>query len=51
MNWHQFVPLAVVLGIAVVFVWRSSGQKKHDHDCGCGCEHGHDAKTGKNTPQ
>jgi len=52
MNWQQFVPMAIVLGIAVFFVWRSSGQKKHEHDhsCGCGCEHGNDVEAKKTTP-
>ncbi len=42
MNWHQFLPMLIVLSVAVVFVWRSSSPKKHDHNCNCGCAH--DAK-------
>jgi len=47
MNWQQFLPLVIVLGVAVVFVWRSSGEKKHRPSCGCGCEHDHAAETKK----
>jgi len=42
MNLQQFIPLAIVLTVAVIFVWRSSGSKPHQHDCGCGCDHEHD---------
>jgi len=38
MNWQQILPIVIVLGVAVFFVWRSSSQK-HDHSCGCGCAH------------
>jgi len=41
MSWQQFLPLMMVLGVAVVFVWRSSDPKKHDHGCNCGCPHDH----------
>ena len=46
MNWQEFLPMIVVLGVAVFFVWRSSGQNKHTHgpDCGCGHDHNADAK-------
>ena len=50
MNWQQFLPMILVLGVAVFFVWRSSSQKKHDHGCGCGCEHTDDAETKKTNP-
>jgi len=43
MNWQQFLPLLMVLGVGAVFVWRSSSPKKHDHDCGCGCDREHEA--------
>jgi hypothetical protein len=46
----NFLPLVIVLGIAVFFVWRSSGQKKHEHDCGCGCDHEHGAEPKKTNP-
>jgi hypothetical protein len=40
MNWQQFLPLLIVLGVAVVFVWRSSGKKPGcGHDCNCAHEH------------
>ncbi len=38
MNWQQFLPMIIVLGVAVGFVWWSSS-KKHDHGCNCGCAH------------
>jgi len=47
MNWQQFLPLLIVLGVGVVFVWRSSSPQKHDHDCGCGCTHKDDPETRK----
>ena len=42
MNWQQFLTLLIVLGVAAIFVWRSSGTKKHTHghDCGCAREPG-----------
>jgi hypothetical protein len=43
MNWQQLILLAVVLAVAVVFVWRSSGAKKSDGSCDC-CDCGHDHK-------
>ena len=43
MNWQQFLPLLIVLGVGAVFVWRSSSPKQHDHDCGCGCDREHEA--------
>ena len=39
MNWQQLVTLAIILTIAVVFVWRGSSAKKSG-GCGCGCAHG-----------
>jgi len=36
MNWSQILILAVVIGITVAFVWRSS---KKSGGCGCGCAH------------
>jgi len=36
MNWSQILILAVVIGITVAFVWRSS---KKSGGCGCGCTH------------
>ena len=48
MNWQQFLLLSVVLAVAVVFVWRSSGSKKSDEGCSCcGCHHEHDAAADK----
>jgi hypothetical protein len=45
MTWHEILPLAVVLGVAAIFVWRSSGAKKSDGGCECcGCGHEHPAK-------
>jgi len=41
MNWRQFIPVMIVLGVAMIFVWRSSGKKT---GCGCngnGCAHDH----------
>jgi len=48
MNWRQFIPVAVVLAVAVIFVWRSSGKKT---SCGCGrdCAHDHEAEAKKET--
>jgi hypothetical protein len=43
----NFLPLVIVLGIAVFFVWRSSGQKKHEHTSSCGCNHEPDAEAKK----
>jgi len=39
MNWQQFLPLLIVLGVGVLFVWRSSAPKKHEHSADCGCAH------------
>jgi hypothetical protein len=47
MSWQNVLTLVVVLGVATVFVWRSSGTKKHNHGCGCGCAHEGDAETQK----
>ena len=46
MNWQQFVPLVIVLGVAMILVWRSSGKKTN---CGCGdnCAHDHQAEKKK----
>ncbi len=41
MNWQQFLLLILVLGVAVVFVWRSSG-KSSGGKCGCHGDCGHD---------
>ena len=39
MSWQNILTLVIVLGVAVFFVWRSSGAKKHNHSCNCGCAH------------
>ena len=44
MNWQQILPVVIVLGVGLIFVWRSSTPKKHEHDCRCGCAHEHDEK-------
>ena len=46
MNWQQFVPLVIVLGVAMILVWRSSGKKAN---CGCdgGCAHDHPSEKKK----
>ncbi len=49
MNWQQVVPIVLVLGVAFVFIWRSSGQKKHVHGDHCGCDHQHGEETAKKT--
>jgi len=46
MNWQQFLPLAVILTVAFIFIWRGSGSKKPG--CGCGTECAH-SKTPKKT--
>jgi hypothetical protein len=47
MNWQQLILLAVVLAVAVVFVWRSSGAKKSDGGCDCcDCSHDHQGAHG-----
>lgn len=38
MSWQNILTLVIVLGVAMIFVWRSSG-KDHKHGCGCGCAH------------
>jgi hypothetical protein len=44
MNIWQFVPLVIILGFGMFFVWRSSG-KKAGSSCGCGhCAHDHQGK-------
>ncbi len=52
MSWQNIITLAVVVGVAAFFVWRSSGTKDHKHGCGCGCPHEGeaDAKSKKATP-
>ena len=51
MNWQQFLPLLVVLTVAVIFVWRSSGSKKSDEGCDCcGCHHEHKAEHEQKKP-
>ena len=47
MNWQQFLTLVIVLGVAVVLVWRSSAPKKHDHGCDCGCPNHHEGEARK----
>jgi len=39
MSWQNIITLAIVVGVATFFVWRSSGTKNHKHGCGCGCAH------------
>jgi hypothetical protein len=52
MNWQQFLPLFIVLVVAVIFVWRSSGSKETDCDGHCGCSHHHhDSEAGKDKPR
>ncbi len=42
MNWQQLITLSIVLGVAILFVWRSSGKKpEHGSGCNCGCPHDH----------
>ncbi len=47
MNWQQFLPLLIVLGVGAIFVWRSSSPKKHEHGANCGCDHEHDSEKPK----
>ncbi len=47
MNWQQFLPLLIVLGVGAIFVWRSSSPKKHEHSANCGCDHEHDTEKPK----
>jgi hypothetical protein len=52
MNWQQFLPLTVILTVAIIFVWRGSGSKKPGCGCGSGCSHSKDAGAKKSeTPQ
>jgi hypothetical protein len=44
MNWQQFLPLFIVLVVAVIFVWRGSGGKKTGCGSNCGCSHDHGSK-------
>jgi hypothetical protein len=44
MNWRQFIPVIIVLGVAMIFVWRSSGKKT---GCGCGDNCAHDPTENK----
>ena len=39
MNWQQFLLLAIILGAAVLFIWRSSGKKAGECGCKRGCAH------------
>ena len=39
MKWQQFLALALVVGAAVLMVWRSSGKKAGSCGCKCGCAH------------
>ena len=42
MNWQQLITLSIVLAVAILFVWRSSGKKSgHGSGCNCGCPHDH----------
>jgi hypothetical protein len=43
MNLRQFIPVMIVLGAAMVLVWRSSSKKT---SCGCSgeCSHDHQDK-------
>jgi hypothetical protein len=50
MNWQQFLPIVLILGVAFVVVWRSSGQKKHVHGENCGCDHHHGPEADKKNP-
>lgn len=50
MNWQQVLPIVLVLGVAFVLVWRSSGQKKHVHGDNCGCGHDHGDDSAKKNP-
>ena len=47
MNWQQFLPLLIVLGVGAIFVWRSSSPKKHEHSANCGCDHERDTEKPK----
>jgi hypothetical protein len=44
MNWQQFLPLFIVLVVAVIFVWRSSSSKQTGCGSNCGCSHDHGSK-------
>jgi hypothetical protein len=50
MNWQQFIPIAIVLAVGFVFVWRSSGSKKSECGCGGACAHDHQAPKKKENP-
>ena len=40
MNWQQLITLSLVLAVAILFVWRSSGKPTgHGSGCNCGCPH------------
>jgi len=47
MKWQQFLALALVVGAAVVMVWRSSGKKAGGCGCKCGCAHEPDVEAKK----
>jgi|GEM_PF-1424410 len=47
MSWQNILALAIVLGVATFFVWRSSGPKNHSHGCNCGCGHEDESETRK----
>jgi hypothetical protein len=38
MNWQQILILAIIVGAAVLLVWRGSG-KQSGGGCKCGCSH------------
>jgi hypothetical protein len=50
MNWQEILPLIIVLGVAAIFVWRSSSPDKHEHGCDCDCHHDHSEKSKPETP-
>jgi hypothetical protein len=50
MSWQNILTLVIVLGVAVFFVWRSSGSKKHGCNCGCGHEHAPENQKDKAAP-
>jgi hypothetical protein len=50
MNWQEFLPIIIVLAVGAIFVWRSSGEQKHEHKCGCDCHHDHAPEAKKETP-
>ena len=47
MSWQNILTLVIVLGVAAIFVWRSSGSKDHKHGCHCGCAHENETENKK----